>query len=53
MSTNAIKTRVKRLISEGIIQRFVTLVDHTIFGYSEVCYLIFRHKGSTTDIESN
>jgi DNA-binding Lrp family transcriptional regulator len=42
MSTNAIKTRVKRLISEGIIQRFVTLVDHTIFGYSEVCYLIFR-----------
>lgn len=42
MSTNAIKTRVKRLISEGIIQRFVTFIDHTIFGYSKVCYLIFR-----------
>jgi DNA-binding Lrp family transcriptional regulator len=42
MSTNTIKTRIKRLISDDIIQRFVTLIDHTIFGYSEVCYLIFR-----------
>jgi DNA-binding Lrp family transcriptional regulator len=42
MSTNATKTRVNRLVSRGIIQRFVTLIDHAIFGYSKVCYLTIR-----------
>jgi DNA-binding Lrp family transcriptional regulator len=42
MSTNAIKTRVARLVSQGIIQRFMTFIDHAIFGYSKVCYLTIR-----------
>ena len=42
MSTNAIKTRVARLVSQGIIQRFMTFIDYAIFGYSKVCYLTIR-----------
>src|SRR5215469_12993982 len=49
MSTNAVKTRIKRLISRGIIQRFVTFINHTIFGYSKTCYLVLRDSRVVED----
>jgi DNA-binding Lrp family transcriptional regulator len=42
LSKNAIKTRVNRLISNGIIRGFLTTINPTIFGYSRVCYLTIK-----------
>jgi DNA-binding Lrp family transcriptional regulator len=44
MSTNAIRTRFKRLVSQGIVQRFITLINLAIFGYFRTCYLVLRNS---------
>ena len=43
ISINAVKTRVKNLLSRGIIQRFIVVVNPTIFGYEKQCFLIVRN----------
>jgi DNA-binding Lrp family transcriptional regulator len=42
LSTNAVKTRSKRLISTGVIQDFSTVINPAAFGYSKVCHLAIR-----------
>jgi len=42
LSTNAVKTRINRLISNGIIREFVTSINIAVFGYSKVCHLTVR-----------
>lgn len=49
MSTNATKTRVKRLISSGVIKQFFTSIDVAAFGYSKLCYLFIRDSKSTEE----
>lgn len=47
ISTNAVKERVSKMISNGIIQKFVVLVNPLIFGYEKQCILIIRHIDKT------
>jgi Lrp/AsnC family transcriptional regulator, leucine-responsive regulatory protein len=49
MSTNAAKTRVKRLISNGVIRQFFTSIDVAAFGYSKLCYLFIKDSKSAEE----
>lgn len=49
MSTNAAKTRIKRLISNGVIRQFFTSIDVAAFGYSKLCYLFIKDSKSTEE----
>ena len=42
ITPNAVKTRVNKLISQGIIQKFVVRVNPVIFGYEKECILTMR-----------
>lgn len=44
LSTNAVKTRVKNMLSKGVIQRFIAVVNPAIFGYEKLCLLIMRNR---------
>lgn len=46
LSTNAIKTRINKLVHDRIIQEFVTFVDLAIFGYPRIYYLLIRNSDS-------
>jgi DNA-binding Lrp family transcriptional regulator len=43
ISTNAVKTRVKKMVDKGIIQKFIVMVNPAIFGYEKQCFLIVRN----------
>ena len=43
ITTNAIKERIGKMVSCGIIQKFVVLVNPIIFGCEKECILILRH----------
>jgi DNA-binding Lrp family transcriptional regulator len=43
ISANAVKTRVNKMVSKGIIQKFVVIVNPAIFGYEKHCFLIVRN----------
>ena len=43
------KTRVLRLISNGVIRQFFTTVNVVTFGYSKLCYLFIRNSKSTDE----
>jgi DNA-binding Lrp family transcriptional regulator len=43
ISANAVKTRVNKMISKGIIQKFIVMVNPAIFGYGKQCFLIVRN----------
>jgi DNA-binding Lrp family transcriptional regulator len=43
ISANAVKTRVKKMVSKGIIQKFIVMVNPAIFGYEKQCFLIVRN----------
>jgi DNA-binding Lrp family transcriptional regulator len=43
ITTNAVKERIGKMVSCGIIQKFVVLVNPIIFGYEKECILILRH----------
>lgn len=49
LSTNAAKTRVKKLISSGVIRQFFTTIDVAAFGYSKICYLFIRDLKNTEE----
>jgi len=49
LSTNAAKTRVKKLMSSGVIRQFFTTIDLAAFGYSKICYLFVRDTNSTEE----
>jgi len=42
ITTNAVKERIGRMVSNGIIQKFVVT-----FGYEKECILIIRHIDKT------
>jgi DNA-binding Lrp family transcriptional regulator len=43
INTNAVKTRVKKMLDKRIIQKFIVVVNSAIFGYEKECALIMRH----------
>jgi DNA-binding Lrp family transcriptional regulator len=52
MSTNAAKTRVKRLVSNGVMRQFSTSIDVAALGYSKLCYLFIRDSKSAEETTS-
>ena len=46
LSTNAVKARINRLISSGVIRQFFTSINVAAFGYSKLCYLFIRNSKS-------
>ena len=46
LSTNAVKARISRLISSGVIRQFFTSINVAAFGYSKLCYLFIRNSKS-------
>src|SRR5919199_4946023 len=47
VSTNAVKERIHKMISNSIIQNFVVIINPVIFGYEKECILIIRHIDRT------
>jgi DNA-binding Lrp family transcriptional regulator len=47
ITTNAVKERIGRMVSNGIIQKFVVLINPVTFGYEKECILIIRHIDKT------
>src|ERR671931_2233333 len=47
VSTNAVKERIHKMISNSIIQKFVVVINPVIFGYEKECILIIRHIDKT------
>jgi DNA-binding Lrp family transcriptional regulator len=45
--TPAAKKRVNKMISNGVIHRFVLVVNPAIFGYEKLCFLIVRNIDKT------
>ena len=48
ITSNAAKERINKMVSNGVIQRFVVLINPVIFGYEKECILIIRHIDKTT-----
>jgi DNA-binding Lrp family transcriptional regulator len=42
LSTNAVKARIKRLLSTGVIHDFSTVINPAAFGYPKLCHLTIR-----------
>ena len=48
ITSNAVKERVSKMISSGIIRNFVVIINPVIFGYEKECILILRHIDNAT-----
>ena len=48
ITSNAVKERVNKMISSGIIRNFVVIINPVIFGYEKKCILILRHIDNAT-----
>lgn len=44
----AAKKRINKMLSNGVIQRFVVLINPIIFGYEKLCILIVKNIDKTT-----
>jgi DNA-binding Lrp family transcriptional regulator len=44
ITTNTVKTRIKNLIENKILLRFVIHINFAIFGYRKICLAIVRHS---------
>jgi DNA-binding Lrp family transcriptional regulator len=42
MTTKSVKSRVDKMISEKVIERFITLVNPSILGYKTICNFVIR-----------
>jgi DNA-binding Lrp family transcriptional regulator len=47
ITPNAVKTRVNNMVSNGIIQSFVVLINPVIFGYEKLCILKVKNIDKT------
>src|ERR687887_92696 len=47
ITPNAVKERINKMTSNGIIQNFLVRVNPIIFGYEKECILIVRHSDKT------
>jgi DNA-binding Lrp family transcriptional regulator len=50
LSTNAVKTRVKRLLSTGVIQGFSTMINPAVFGDPKLCHLTIKDSKPSKEI---
>ena len=48
ITQGAAKERINKMLSNGIIQRFVLLINPIIFGYEKLCILIVKNIDKTT-----
>jgi DNA-binding Lrp family transcriptional regulator len=48
ITQGAAKERINKMLSNGIIQRFVVLINSIIFGYEKLCILIVKNIDKTT-----
>jgi Lrp/AsnC family transcriptional regulator for asnA, asnC and gidA len=48
ITQGAAKERINKMLSNGIIQRFVVLINPIIFGYEKLCILIVKNIDKTT-----
>jgi Lrp/AsnC family transcriptional regulator for asnA, asnC and gidA len=48
ISPNAVRTRVNKMLTKGVIQNFVVNVNPVIFGYEKECFLTIKHIDKTT-----
>ena len=53
LTTNTVKRRVKILIQNKIIEKFITNLNFAVLGYSMNCLLIVRHQNSNLDEIAN
>jgi DNA-binding Lrp family transcriptional regulator len=44
ITTNTVKTRIKNLIENKILQRYIININFAIFGYTKICLIIVRHS---------
>src|SRR5919197_53890 len=47
VSTNAVKERIHKMISNSIIQKFVVIINPVIFGYERECILTLTNIDKT------
>jgi DNA-binding Lrp family transcriptional regulator len=47
ISTNAAKVRINKMISNGIIERFVVFINPATLGYEKMCFLIVKNIDKT------
>jgi DNA-binding Lrp family transcriptional regulator len=47
ITPSAAKKRVNKMVSNGVIHRFVVVVNPAIFGYEKLCFLIVRNIDKT------
>ena len=48
ITQGAAKERINKMLSNGVIQRFVVLINPIIFGYEKLCVLIVKNIDKTT-----
>ncbi|TLX82121.1 MAG: AsnC family transcriptional regulator [Thaumarchaeota archaeon] len=48
ITSPAAKERINKMISSGVIERFVVLINPIIFGYEKLCVLIVKNIDKTT-----
>ena len=48
ITQGAAKERIKKMLSNGVIQKFVVLINPIIFGYEKLCVLIVKNITKTT-----
>jgi DNA-binding Lrp family transcriptional regulator len=48
ITQGAAKERINKMLSNGVIQRFVVLINPLIFGYEKLCVLIVKNINKTT-----
>ena len=48
ITQGAAKKRINKMLSNGVIQRFVVLINPIIFGYEKLCVLIVKNIAKTT-----
>ena len=43
MTTKSVKSRVDKMISEKVIERFITQINPSILGYKTICNFVIRN----------
>jgi DNA-binding Lrp family transcriptional regulator len=43
MTTKSVKSRVDKMISEKVIERFITQINPSILGYQTICNFVIRN----------
>ncbi|KAA2283528.1 Lrp/AsnC family transcriptional regulator [Candidatus Nitrosocosmicus agrestis] len=43
LTRNSVKTRIKKMVSEGVIQEFIADINFTMIGY-RICYIITKQS---------